>query len=81
MATVAAFSFPVAPRDCGRMEVRGTTYQIKADELRCTTARRWSRTYVVERRRPSGWTCKRPTGSAIKFTCRRGDRTFFGIKR
>jgi hypothetical protein len=72
---------PVPPRDCGPMQLRGTTYTIKADKVRCTTARRWSRTYVLRRRAPRAWRCRRPVGTRVKFTCRSRDRTFFGIRR
>lgn len=80
---LAILPAPVAPQDCGRMELRGRTTQIKADGLRCTTARRWSKTYVVDRRAPSGWTCRRysSTSTALAFRCRRGGKTFFGIRR
>jgi hypothetical protein len=81
-AAAAAPPAPVPPRDCGRMELRGKSIQIKADRVRCTTARRYAKGYVVQRRTPPGWKCRRYTGGTkLAFRCLRGDQTFFGIRR
>lgn len=72
----------VPPRDCGMTTVKGQRYNIKADQLRCSTAKPHARRYLSTGRRPSGYRCKRYSGStALKFRCARGVRVFFAIKR
>ena len=73
---------PVAPRKCGEITVKARDYLVKADQIRCKTARKWSRGYLSERWRPSGYTCRNgSSGTALKFRCWKGERTYFAIKR
>jgi hypothetical protein len=83
-----AFAAPahaiVPPRDCGRISVKGKRYNIKADQMRCADAVRMSRRYLASsRRRPRGYRCRRnnPRETRIVFSCRRGTRNFFAIRR
>ena len=72
----------VPPRDCGMTTVKGQRYNIKADQLRCSTAKPHARRYLSTRRKPSGYRCKNYSGSTkLKFRCSRGDKVFFAIKR
>ena len=72
----------VPPRDCGRITVKSKRYNIKADQMRCSDAVRYSRRYLGTRRKPRGYTCRR-YGSETKlaFRCRRGLRNLFAIRR
>ena len=73
---------PVPPRDCGMLEVSGKRFNVKADQLRCKTARRYTKGYLARHDAPSGYRCRdygRET--RIKFRCSRGDRVLFAIRR
>ena len=73
---------PVPPKNCGMLEARGKLFNIKADQLRCRTARRYARRYLVYRDRPSGYSCRdygRET--RIEFRCWRGTKVVFAIRR
>lgn len=71
----------VPPRNCGFTTVKGERYNVKADQLRCKTAVTYSRRYLSSRSRPSGYRCRNYTGTALKFKCDRGTRSFFAIRR
>ena len=73
----------VPPKNCGMQSVSGKRFQIKADQMRCTTAKRYSRTYLAEGRRPSGYSCNnyRASDTKLKFRCAKGIRVFFAIRR
>jgi hypothetical protein len=73
----------VPPRDCGRISVKGKRYNIKADQMRCAEAVRWSRRYLTSsRRRPAGYRCRRyGRETKLVFRCQRGVRNFFAIRR
>ena len=72
----------VPPQDCGMTTVKGKRYQIKADQVRCRTAKPRARRYLATGTRPRGYRC-RTYGSQtkLKFRCARGVRVFFAIKR
>ncbi len=72
----------VPPRDCGMLSVGGKRYNIKADQLRCSSARTYSQRYLARRRRPSGYSCKNyGSETRLKFRCARSVRVFFAIRR
>ncbi|MGH2970081.1 MAG: hypothetical protein ACRDK0_13605, partial [Solirubrobacteraceae bacterium] len=72
----------VPPRNCGMIGVNGKRYQIKADQIRCRTAKTHSRRYLSTSRRPSGYRCRNYNGGTkLKFRCWKGDRLFFAIRR
>ena len=82
LVTAAPSPAPVAPRNCGMMTVTGKRYQVKADQVRCRTAKRWARSYLSSRSRPSGYSCRSfGSDTKLKFRCSRGVRVFFAIKR
>jgi len=73
---------PVEPRNCGMMTVKGQRYQVKADQIRCRTAKTWTRRYLRESDRPSGYRCRSyRSGTALKFRCWKRQRVFFAIRR
>jgi len=73
----------VPPKNCGMMTVRHHRYQIKADQMRCTRARRYAERYLRSHTRPSGYTCRdyRASQTRLKFRCYRGIKVFFAIRR
>ena len=71
----------VPPRDCKIMKVGGKRYNIKADQIKCRTARTWSGTYLRTHRGPRGYRCRDIRGSRMVFRCLRGERSFFAIRR
>jgi hypothetical protein len=72
----------VPPSDCGMLTVKAKLYNVKADQLRCTTARTYASEYLAARRTPKGFHC-RDFGSEtkLKFRCSRGIQVFFAIRR
>jgi hypothetical protein len=73
---------PVTPRKCGEITVGSKTYLVKADQVRCRTAKRWARRYLKSGWSPNGYTCRAgSSGSQLKFRCWKGQRTYFAIKR
>jgi hypothetical protein len=72
----------VPPTDCGVITVKGKRYDIKADQLRCKTAKPYASKYLSTHRRPTGYTC-RDFGkeTKLKFRCSRGIKVFFAIRR
>ena len=73
---------PVTPRKCGEITVKSRDYLIKADQIRCRTAKRWARGYLRTGWRPSGYSCRNASSSsALRFRCWKSQRTYFAIKR
>ena len=73
---------PVPPKDCGMIEVRSKRYNIKADQVRCRTARSYAKAYLLYQRKPSGFRCRdygRET--RIEFRCWKGEKVLFAIRR
>jgi len=85
LALVAAMpaltSATVPPRNCGPLTVAKRHYVIKADQLRCTTAKTNAKNYLVSHRKPAGFTCRNFTGSKMTFRCSKGIQVFFAIRR
>jgi hypothetical protein len=82
LALAPAATATVPPKNCGRLDVGGKRYQIKADQIRCTTAKTYSRRYLRSRDRPSGYSCSNYGASTkLKFRCSKGVRVFFAIRR
>jgi hypothetical protein len=71
----------VPPRNCGNMSVNGKTYNIKADQIRCRRARRYAKMYLTSHSKPSGYSCRTYSNSALKFRCAKGIHVYFAIKR
>jgi hypothetical protein len=80
MATGAGATVP--PKDCGKITVKSKRYQIKADQMRCDTAKTYSRRYLSRHARPSGYRCRSYSGgTALKFRCSKRVKVFFAIRR
>jgi len=72
----------VPPADCGIVKVDGKRYAVKADQLRCSTARSYSSSYLKTGNRPTGYRCRNyGAETKLKFRCSRGTKVFFAIKR
>ena len=72
----------VPPADCGRLTAKSKRYNIKADQLRCGTARSYSSSYLKTGNRPTGYRCRNyGAETKLKFRCSRGTKVFFAIKR
>jgi hypothetical protein len=81
LVTAPGTSATVPPKNCGKITVNSKRYQIKADQMRCSTAITYSRRYLRARDRPSGYSCLNFSGTKLKFRCSKGSRVFFAIKR
>jgi hypothetical protein len=71
----------VPPRNCGPLTVANRHYIIKADQLRCTSAKASAKAYLVSKRRPRGYSCRDFRSSKMTFRCSKGVRVFFAIRR
>jgi hypothetical protein len=72
----------VPPKNCGMLSVKGKRYQIKADQMRCSSAKTYSRRYLRSHSRPSGYSCRDYSSSTkLKFRCTKSVRVFFAIRR
>jgi hypothetical protein len=82
IALVAPASAVVPPKDCGKMEVKGESYKIKADQLRCEKARKYAKRYLKKRDEPRGFDCESyGGGTRIEFRCQNGIKVIFAIRR
>jgi hypothetical protein len=86
LALVVAFApgqawAPVPPKNCGMLKANGKRFNIKADQLRCRTARTYARRYL-SRHRLRGYNCRDyGRGTSIEFRCSKGARVVFAIRR
>ncbi len=72
----------VPPKNCGKITVKSKRYQIKADQMRCSTAETYSRRYLGRHSRPSGYRCSDFSKSTkLRFRCSKSVRVFFAIRR
>lgn len=76
----------VPPKNCGNVTVGSRTYNIKTDQLSCTSAKKYSLSYLRSSTKPRYYTCQKgAAGSSLKFRCVAArynpDRTFFAIRR
>jgi hypothetical protein len=72
----------VPPSNCGTLTVKAKRYTIKADQLRCATAKSHARRYLAARIKPRGYRCRNyGAGTKLKFRCSRGVKVFFAIRR
>jgi hypothetical protein len=81
-ASATPASAIVPPVDCGMLTVDGRRYNIKADQIRCSTAKPYARRYLATSRKPAGYRCRNYSSrTKLKFRCSRGVKVFFAIKR
>ena len=82
MAVAVPAGAIVAPVQCGKITAKGKTWRVTADQIRCSTAKKWSITYIKTFKEPRYYNCVRgSSGSSIYRTCTakryNPDRTFF----
>ena len=72
-----------APKRCGTITVNGKDFAVRAHRLSCLFSRRKSRAYLARGSHPPGWSCRRypPRLTDIAFTCRKGGRDYYAIRR
>jgi hypothetical protein len=88
-AVAAILSLPtltsavVPPKNCGTMSVKGKRYQVKADQMSCTTGRDHARRYLQNGRKPRGYRCRDyPSKKGrVDFYCNKSKKIFFAIRR
>lgn len=81
---VASAAAIVPPRNCGTMKVGTRTFQVKADQIRCTTAKDMARRYIRSKDAPRGYRCRRGSSrSKLYATCSRTSpsRVLYIIRR
>lgn len=76
----------VPSKNCGTFTIGGKRYQVKADQIRCSTAISYAKTLIRTKRRPTGYRCvKGSSGSKLLYNCvntkASPDRTFYVLKR
>jgi hypothetical protein len=73
----------VPPRDCGNMSVSGKRYQVKVDQISCSSGKSHAKTYIRSASKPRGYSCKRYPSrkNRVRFYCNNGRRIFFAIRR
>jgi hypothetical protein len=73
---------PVPPKNCGMLDKGSKRFNIKADQIRCRTARRHARRYLASHSEPRGYSCRDyGRGTSIEFRCTKGQRVLFAIRR
>jgi hypothetical protein len=73
----------VPPTDCGRLAVAGKRLQVKVDQISCRDGLGYTKRYVREGTVPRGYACRRftPRRGRVLFSCSKGRRVFFAIRR
>ena len=72
----------VPPKNCGKLEANGKRYNIKADQMRCRTARKYARRYLTSGHKPRGYSCRNyGRETKIKFRCSKSIKVVFAIRR
>ncbi len=72
----------VPPKDCGTLKVKGKKYNVKADQMRCADAKKYTTNYLGKKHKPKGYSCQKyGSETQLAFRCEKGIKTFFAIKR
>ena len=86
---VAALAIPgaatavVPPKNCGTISVGSKRFQVKAEQISCSTARDHVRRYSRTKRAPRGYRCRNLTTAKnkVNFQCSNGRKIFLAIRR
>ena len=89
LAAIAAIAISAAPApavvpptDCGGLEVGSKHFKIKADQIKCKQARKYSVKYLADGKKPKGYSCEKyGSDTKIVFRCQDGIKVFFAIRR
>ena len=73
----------VPPRKCGKIVAHGEAYSVRGHLVRCEFARRASKRFLRHGIKPRGWTCRKYPRDVtrIAFSCRRGGKDVYAIRR
>lgn len=71
---------PVPPKDCNFMTIKGKRYNIKADQLSCSKARRLAGR-VLTGGGDGRFSCQANPTADIRLYCRKGNSYVYAIKR
>ncbi len=73
----------VPPKNCGTMTVKGKRFQVKADQISCSTGRDHAKRYLTNGSKPRGYSCRRPSQSKgrVNVYCNNGRKIFLAIRR
>ncbi len=73
----------VPPTRCGKIEVEGKNYKVSAHKVDCDFAVRWSKHFLKRGHSPNGWSCTRysPQESSIAFSCRKGGKDYYAVRK
>ena len=74
----------IAPRKCGTVKAKGKNWPVTADQIPCSTAKKWAVSYIRSFKTPRYYKCKRAASSKIYRVCDSAKynpkRTFFIFK-
>ncbi len=59
----------VAPRKCGTVTAKGKKWPVTADQIPCSTAKKWAVAYIRSFKTPRYYTCKRAASKKIYRVC------------
>lgn len=73
----------VPPKNCGTMTLKGKRYQVKADQMSCSTGRGHAKRFLTNGAKPRGYRCRDyPSKKGrVDFYCNNGRKIFFAIRR
>ncbi len=73
----------VPTKSCGTLSAKGKSYKVRGHLVGCNFARLWTSRYLKQRRRPTGWRCRRYSAreSKIAFVCRKRGTDFYAVRR
>ena len=88
-ALVAALLIPTAatavvpPKNCGNTTVKSKRYQVKVDQISCSSGRDYAKRFLRSGRKPRGYSCRDyPSKKGrVDFYCNNGRKIFFAIRR
>lgn len=72
----------VSPRKCGTVKAKGKKWPVEADQIRCSTAKKWAVTYLRSFKEPRSFDCRRASSSKIYRFCKHATKkkTWFIMK-
>ena len=73
----------VPPKDCGRTTLAGKRYQVKVDQISCSTGRTYVKNLALHHRKPRGYSCQtfKAQKNRVRWSCNNGRKVFFAIRR
>ena len=79
----AAATAVVPPKNRGTMGVKGKRFQVKADQMSCSTGRDHAKRFLTRGSKPRGYRCKDYPSKRgrVDFYCNNRRKIFFAIRR